>query len=178
MPSSRSSRLHSSSVAASLPTARIVRRRDCTDDLFLLWLEPSIKFHFTPGQYVTLGAGGIERPYSIASAPYEPTIELFIEYVLPEYGGRLTPLLYAQHVGDSLTMRPKAKGRFTRRTGVTNRGTSGALAFAESRHAHLLVRQPWDDRSRKFAPLADWLVRSRRAVLASATRRIAHDREP
>ena len=92
-------------------------RQDCTDDLFLLWLEPRIKLHFTPGQYVTLGAGGIERPYSIASAPYEPTIELFIEYVLPEYGGRLTPRLYAQYVGDSLTMRPKAKGRFTRRTG-------------------------------------------------------------
>jgi ferredoxin-NADP reductase len=80
--------------------------------LFLLWLEPSIEFHFTPGQYITVGAGGIERPYSIASAPYETHIELFVEYVLPEYGGKLTPLLYAQHVGDSLTMRPKAKGRF------------------------------------------------------------------
>jgi ferredoxin--NADP+ reductase len=120
MPSSSSSRLHSSSVAASLPTARIVRRRDCTDDLFLLWLEPSIKFHFTSGQYITVGAGGIERPYSIASAPYESTIELFIEYVLPEYGGKLSPLLYAQHVGDSLSMRPRAKGRFIRRVGVKN----------------------------------------------------------
>lgn len=110
----------SASMAGTLPTARIVRRRDCTDDLFLLWLEPSVEFHFTPGQYITVGAAGIERPYSIVSAPYEPTIELFIEYVLPEYGGRLTPLLYAQHIGDRLTMRPKAKGRFTRRTGVTN----------------------------------------------------------
>src|ERR687892_1092500 len=78
MPSNSYSGLQSFSVAASLPTARIVRRQDCTDDLFLLWLEPSIKLHFTPGQCVTLGAGGIERPYSIASAPYEPTIELFV----------------------------------------------------------------------------------------------------
>ena len=105
---------------ARLPTARIVRRQDCTDDLFLLWLEPSVEFRFAPGQYITIGAGGIERPFSIASAPYEPNIELFVEYVLPEHGGHLTPLLYAQHVGDTLTMRPKAKGRFTRRAGVTN----------------------------------------------------------
>src|SRR5919108_1624164 len=59
----------------------------------------------------------------------------------------------------------------------SHRGTSGALAFAENRHAHLPVRQPRDDRSRKFAPPADWLVDSRRAVLASATRRIADDGE-
>jgi ferredoxin/flavodoxin---NADP+ reductase len=121
MPSNHSSSLQGTSRAAThLPTARIVRRRDCTDDLFLLRLEPSIEFHFTPGQYITIGAGGIERPYSIVSAPYEPNIELFIEYVLPEHGGTLTPLLYAQHVGDVLTMRPKAKGRFARQPGVTN----------------------------------------------------------
>jgi ferredoxin--NADP+ reductase len=108
------------SVAADLPTATIVRRQDCTDDLFQLWLEPSIEFHFKPGQYITLGVGGIERPYSIVSAPYEPNIEVFLEYVLPENGGKLTPLLHAQDVGDVLTIRPKAKGRFTRRAGVTN----------------------------------------------------------
>jgi ferredoxin-NADP reductase len=119
MPGSSSSRYGAGSLAA-LPTATIVRRRDCTDDLFLLWLEPSVEFSFRPGQYITIGAGGIERPYSIASAPYESAIELFIEYVLPDNGGKLTPLLYARHVGDRLTMRPEAKGRFTRRAGVTN----------------------------------------------------------
>ncbi len=110
----------SSSVTPRLATARIVRRRDCTDDLLLLWLKPSIELHFTPGQYVTIGAGGIERPYSIVSAPHEPEVELFIEFLLPEYGGKLTPLLYAQHVGDVLTMRPTPKGRFTLRQGITN----------------------------------------------------------
>ena len=94
--------------------------RTVPDDLFLIWLEPSIEFRFEPGQYITIGAGGIERPFSIASAPYEPHIELFVEYVFPEHGGHLTPLLYAHHVGEMLTMRPKAKGRFTRRAGVTN----------------------------------------------------------
>lgn len=105
---------------ARLAMARIVRRRDVTDDLFVLWLEPDIRFNFTPGQYITVGTRGIERPYSIASAPYEPQIELFIEYVLPEHGGRLTPLLYTQDVGDVLTIRPKAKGRFTLRPGIRN----------------------------------------------------------
>jgi ferredoxin/flavodoxin---NADP+ reductase len=98
----------------------IVRRRDYTGDLFVIWLKPDIEFRFAPGQYITIGAEGIERPYSIVSAPSEPEIELFVEFVLPEHGGKLTPLLYARHVGDVLTMRPLAKGRFTLRRGVTN----------------------------------------------------------
>jgi ferredoxin--NADP+ reductase len=104
----------------SLPTATIVRRRDWTDDLFQLWLKPGIPFTFAAGQYITIGAGGIERPYSIVSAPYEPEIELFIEHVLPAHGGKLTPLLYARHVGDVVTMRPRAKGLFTLRPHVVN----------------------------------------------------------
>jgi len=106
--------------ASRLASARIVRRRDYTDDLFVIWLEPDIEFPFAAGQYITVGAGGIERPYSIVSAPSEPLIELFIEYVLPEHGGHLTPLLYAQHVGDVVTVRPKAKGRFTLHPEVAN----------------------------------------------------------
>jgi ferredoxin--NADP+ reductase len=97
-----------------------VRRKDFTDDLFVLWLSPEVEFTFKPGQYITIGAGGLERPYSIASAPYEPLIEVFIEFVLPEHGGKLTPLLYAQHVGDIVTIRPKAKGLFTLRGSVRN----------------------------------------------------------
>jgi ferredoxin--NADP+ reductase len=95
--------------------ATIVRREDFTDDLFVLWLDPEVEFTFKPGQYITIGAGGFERPYSIVSAPYEPLIELFIEYVLPEHGGKLTPILHASNVGDVVTMRPKAKGLFTLR---------------------------------------------------------------
>lgn len=103
-----------------LRSATIVRRQDCTADLFVLWLKPDIEFRFAPGQYITIGTGGIERPYSIVSAPYEPEIELFIEYVFPEHGGRLTPILHTLQAGDVLTIRPKAKGRFTLRAGITN----------------------------------------------------------
>jgi ferredoxin--NADP+ reductase len=95
--------------------ATIVRREDFTDDLFVLWLDPEAEFTFRAGQYITIGAGGFERPYSIVSAPYEPFIELFIEYVPPEHGGKLTPILHASKVGDIVTMRPKAKGLFTLR---------------------------------------------------------------
>ena len=99
-------------------SATIVRREDFTDDLFVIWLRPDIALNFTAGQYVTIGVGGIERPYSIVSAPYEPLIELFIERVAPEKGGTLTPVLHRLHVGDSVTMRSMAKGRFTLRHSV------------------------------------------------------------
>ena len=109
-----------SSADPRIASASIVRRRDYTEDLFTIWLKPEIEFRFAPGQYITIGAGGIERPYSIVSAPFEPEIELFVEYVLPEHGGKLTPLLHAQHVGDVVTMRPRPKGRFTLRAEITN----------------------------------------------------------
>lgn len=103
-----------------LSSATIVRRKDFTDDLFTLWLEPEAQFPFKAGQYITIGVDGIERPYSIASAPYEPLIELFIERVPPERGGRLTPMLHTRRVGDRVTMRPQAKGRFTLAANVTH----------------------------------------------------------
>ena len=98
---------------AKLPKAWIAKKQEVAEDLFLLWLRPEASFQFKPGQYITIGTGGIERPYSIASAPYERLIELFLEYVLPKYGGKLTPLLWAQHVGEHVSMRPRAKGLFT-----------------------------------------------------------------
>ena len=55
----------------AFPTARLVERRDLTEDLMVIKLEPSEPFNFKPGQYCTLGLGKIERAYSIASAPYE-----------------------------------------------------------------------------------------------------------
>ena len=95
---------------ANLPRAYVAKKQEVAEDLFLMWLRPDEPFRFKPGQYITIGTGGIERPYSIASAPYESLIELFIEYV--QYGGKLTPLLWNLHVGDSVSMRPRAKGLF------------------------------------------------------------------
>jgi ferredoxin--NADP+ reductase len=136
---------------ARLPEAKIVRREDFTADLFRLWLKPEIEFGFKPGQYITIGAGGIERPYSIASAPYEPLIELFVEYVLPEHGGKLTPVLYAQHVGDVLTMRPKAKGLFTLRAAVRNHVMVGTVTGVAPYVS--MVRQFVHDRERGMGGL-------------------------
>lgn len=96
----------------NLPRAYVAKKQEVAEDLFLMWLRPDEPFRFKPGQYITIGTEGIERPYSIASAPYEQLIELFIEYVLPEYGGKLTPKLWNLHVGDSVSMRPRAKGLF------------------------------------------------------------------
>ena len=53
-------------------------------------------FNFKPGQYCTLGLGSIERAYSIASAPHEKTLEVFVELV-PD--GELTPLMWRLRPG-------------------------------------------------------------------------------
>jgi ferredoxin--NADP+ reductase len=107
-------------IASGKAHATIVRREDFTDDLFVLWLRPEIEFAFTPGQYITIGADGFERPYSIVSAPVEPLIEVFIDLVAPDEGGKITPILHARRVGDMVTIRVKAKGRFTLRAAVTH----------------------------------------------------------
>ena len=109
---------------AKLPKAWIAKKQEVAEDLFLIWLRPEVPFTFKPGQYITIGTGGIERPYSIASAPHESMIELFIEHVLPKHGGKLTPLLWSQHVGEYVSMRPRAKGIF---------------AFQPAYHNHVLV---------------------------------------
>jgi NAD(P)H-flavin reductase len=100
-------------------TARIVRRRDLSHDLWRIWLKPAEPFPFKAGQYCTIGTGGIERPYSIASPPSEPEIELFIEHI-PVPVGQLTPLLYKLQVGDEVTLRPRAKGLFVFNEAYTN----------------------------------------------------------
>ena len=93
-----------------LPRATIVERRDVTPDLMVIKLQTPEPFPFKAGQYITIGLEGIERPYSIVSAPHEPLIELFIELV-PE--GPLTTRLWRLRVGDQVTYRPRAKGIFT-----------------------------------------------------------------
>ena len=45
----------------TLSRATIVRRKDFTDDLFVLWLEPESQFPFEPGQYITIGVEGVEH---------------------------------------------------------------------------------------------------------------------
>ena len=96
----------------AFPKATLIERRDITDELMVLKLEPEAggSFNFKPGQYCTLGLGRIERAYSIASAPHENIIEVFVELV-PD--GELTPLMWQLRPGDAMSIRPRAKGIFT-----------------------------------------------------------------
>lgn len=98
-----------------LPTARIIGREDLTDNLMKMWLEPPAKFQgFQAGQYCTIGVDGCYRPYSIASAPCDPVIEVFLKLISPEMQTpkSLTPKLWGKYPGDTVTFFPKAKGTF------------------------------------------------------------------
>jgi|SRR5689334_10753499 ferredoxin/flavodoxin---NADP+ reductase len=94
--------------------SRILQRRDIADDLWSIRVQREAELQFLPGQYATLGVLApnkhIERPYSIVSSPYESELEFFFELV-PR--GELTPALYKLQIGDELTIRRAAKGRFT-----------------------------------------------------------------
>jgi ferredoxin--NADP+ reductase len=104
-------------------TARILERKDLSEDLWLIRVDPGGPFPFKAGQYATLGLDHegqrIERAYSIVSSPYEEGLEFFVELV-PQ--GALTPHLYKLQVGDTLLCRKIVKGRFTLdlRSGRTN----------------------------------------------------------
>lgn len=94
----------------ALPKATVSERKDITHDLAVFKLKPEMPFTFKPGQYATLGINGIERAYSIVSAPHEPFLEVFVELV-PH--GELTPFMWNLKAGDCTTIRPRAKGIFT-----------------------------------------------------------------
>lgn len=101
------------SQARKLAESRVLERKDLTPDLMLMWIEKPEGYTFKPGQYCTIGVDGVERAYSIVSAPHEDSLELFVELVPEDEGGVLTPKLWELQVGDPLTIRPRAKGIFT-----------------------------------------------------------------
>jgi len=94
--------------------AKVLERKDLSEDLWLVRVDPGGPFKFVAGQYATLGVDHngkrIERAYSIVSSPYEEGLEFFIELV-PQ--GELTPHLYKLHPGDTMLCRKISKGRFT-----------------------------------------------------------------
>jgi ferredoxin--NADP+ reductase len=103
--------------------ARIIDRRDVSQDLCIVRVDPGGPFEYRAGQYATLGieANGVrtERAYSMVSSPYEEALEFFVELV-PQ--GGLTPALFQLKLGDTLLCRKIAKGRFLLdlRSGHTN----------------------------------------------------------
>src|SRR5262245_5170167 len=106
-------------IKGRVTSAEIVKRVDLTAEHFKIWLRCAEPFTFEPGQYCTLGVAGVERPYSIVSSPREALLELFIERIPPPVG-HLTPLLHALRVGDTVTVRPRAKGVFLLRPEFRN----------------------------------------------------------
>ena len=120
--------------------AKLTKKEQLTEDLWKMWLNPQEKFDFKPGQYCTIGSGGIERAYSIASSPDEDQIELFIELVPPP-DGNLTPLLNELNVGDTVTMRLRAKGIFVLKPEFKNHvmvGTvTGVAPYVSMMRKHL-----------------------------------------
>ncbi len=126
-------------------TCEITRREDLTHDLWKIWLKPAQPFNFKPGQYCTIGAEGIERPYSIVSSPDEPEIELFVELVPPP-DGNLTPVLYDLSVGTELTLRPRAKGIFVFKPEFKNHVMVGTVTGVA----------PYVSMLRKFLNDAEW----------------------
>ncbi len=94
--------------------ATLKERRDSAKDLGVFVFEPEQELSWVSGQYCTLGIMEedmrIERPYSLASASYEKRLELFVELVLD---GGLSPLLWKLKIGDTVTVRPKIRGKFT-----------------------------------------------------------------
>lgn len=98
---------------AKLSESKVIKREELTEDLWRMWIEKPEGYTFKAGQYCTIGVDGLERAYSIASAPYEEHLELFIELVPYEDGGHLTPVLYDLKPGDKVSIRPRAKGIFT-----------------------------------------------------------------
>ena len=123
----------------NLPRARLVDRVDYTDDLMVIKMEPQgFDFKFKPGQYCTLGLEGIERAYSIVSAPHEPFLEIFVELV-PE--GELTPRMWRMEIGDTMSIRPRPKGIFLMDPSVTQHlmlGTvTGVAPFVSIVRDHL-----------------------------------------
>lgn len=126
-------------------TARVTHRHDVAPDLWILRLDPGGEFHFTPGQYATIGAtlpeGLVERPYSIASSPYEKEIEFFIEFVSD---GELSKPLHQAQPGATVSLRKTAKGRLTldRASGRSNHlllctvtGVAPFVSYVRTLHA-------------------------------------------
>jgi ferredoxin-NADP reductase len=88
----------------------VLERIDVTRDLMILRLARPPGFAFVPGQSVRIGLRGVSHPYTIASAPGAPYLELCVELVP---NGQLTPLLFQLRPGNVVRIGTAAKGELT-----------------------------------------------------------------
>lgn len=107
-------------VGVSPAGVAITERREITPDLIVFRTARPPDFHFSAGQSVKVGLGGIRRSYSLVSAPHEPFLEFFVE-LAP--GGRMSGKLRQMQVGDRLTL------------GQPN----GGLHFEDNYSHHLMI---------------------------------------
>ena len=121
--------------------ATLAERVDFTGDLACFRFRLGEALPFVPGQYATLALEGqngkpIQRAYSIVSAPHEPTLEFFIEFV---EAGALTPLLWDLKPGDDVWVRKKVVGQFVlaegRRCHAMAATVTGAAPFVSMARA-------------------------------------------
>ena len=84
-------------------------------------VPPSGEPWFLPGQYVTIGAAGTQRAYSIASEPGERRwLEFYIRFARePATASPLTHTLWTMPIGARLHVGDKIAGRFTLERTVT-----------------------------------------------------------
>lgn len=139
-------------MAKVLPKATLIYREDITADLTIMRFEPENPFSFKPGQYCTIGIEGVTvRPYSIASTPDDPYLELFIRLV-PE--GEFTPELWKLRVGDQVNLLPKAKGVFTFESAFENQvmiaTTTGTAPFISILRTQLRYPNAWPKNLKRF----------------------------
>ena len=100
--------------------AIVVQRIEVAPGLIVLRVAPDGWRYpvFEPGQFAVLwlpgpeeeGAKPVKRAYSIASAPTDDAVELYVALV-PD--GRLTPRLFALGIGDRVGLGVKPSGKFT-----------------------------------------------------------------
>lgn len=110
-----------------LYNAEVVANERLNPALFVLKVrlegraEDAGPYPFDPGQFVNLGLaarrpedagkdGLVKRPYSVASGPSEPLLEIYVRLV---EDGALTPGLLALEPGDRLWVDDRFIGRFT-----------------------------------------------------------------
>lgn len=82
-------------------TLTLKERQFFTEDLRVLGFEPEEPIDYNPGEYATIGTGGVFRQYSIASHPSQDRILFFVELV---EGGELSPKLFDLELGDEVLM--------------------------------------------------------------------------
>ncbi len=106
--------------ASLADNATLIERIDLNATLAIFRIRPDVvpasaAPWFVPGQYITIGVGGVQRAYSIASDPGERRwLEFYVRYARdPATDTPLTHDLWKIPVGARLFLGGKIAGRFT-----------------------------------------------------------------